>query len=173
MIVVAIIGLLASIAIPNFLSFQCRAKQSEARSQLGTIFSVEKVFLSEHNTYTTDFVALGWTPDGSPLYVYGYGAGVEYPDSVSGMTDYDKTLRNTTVAGVIGTPPRWDTSRSVDLAGDVFDDADFPATACAGQSFIVAAVGDIKPDSTLGLDRWVIDNNRFLSFTANDCFNLI
>jgi len=39
MIVVAIIGILAAIAIPNFLKFQAKSKQSEAKSNLGAIFT--------------------------------------------------------------------------------------------------------------------------------------
>lgn len=39
MIVVAIIGILAAIAIPNFLRFQARARQSEANSNLKTLFT--------------------------------------------------------------------------------------------------------------------------------------
>src|SRR5512140_1152329 len=38
MIVVAIIGILAAIAIPNFLRFQARARQSEANSNIKTLF---------------------------------------------------------------------------------------------------------------------------------------
>lgn len=174
MIVVAIIGLLASIAIPNFLTFQCKSKQSEPRAQLGSLFSVEKVFLAEHNTYATDLVALGWAPDGAPLYLYGFGAGVEYPPSVGGIPTFDPGLNNTQVPGVIGTPAKWDPSRTKNLNGTPFDPAaDLPATACAGQTFIAAAVGDIKPDATLGLDKWVIDQQRFLTWTQNDCFNLL
>ena len=41
MIVVAIIGILAAIAIPNFLRFQAKSKQSEAKTNLGGIFTAE------------------------------------------------------------------------------------------------------------------------------------
>ena len=37
MIVVAIIGILAAIAIPNFLRFQLKAKSSEAKTNLAAI----------------------------------------------------------------------------------------------------------------------------------------
>ena len=37
MIVVGIIGILASIAIPNYLNYQCKAKQGEAKQHLGVI----------------------------------------------------------------------------------------------------------------------------------------
>ena len=39
MIVVAIIGILAAIAIPNFLKFQAKSKTSEAKTNLGAIFA--------------------------------------------------------------------------------------------------------------------------------------
>ena len=42
MIVVAIIGILAAIAIPNFLKFQARAKQSEAKTNLKAMFTASK-----------------------------------------------------------------------------------------------------------------------------------
>ncbi len=39
MIVVAIIGILAAIAIPNFIRFQARSKQGEAKSNLKSMFT--------------------------------------------------------------------------------------------------------------------------------------
>ncbi len=45
MIVVAIIGLLAALAIPNFVKFQGRARQAEARASLKAIWSSEKGLL--------------------------------------------------------------------------------------------------------------------------------
>src|SRR5512133_1777879 len=51
MIVVAIIGILAAIAIPNFLNFRLKAKTSEAKSNLGAIRSTEVAFFAEWNSY--------------------------------------------------------------------------------------------------------------------------
>src|SRR2546426_6180605 len=51
MIVVAIIGILAAIAIPNFLQYRARARQSEGRTNLGGIFVSETAFLGEQGRY--------------------------------------------------------------------------------------------------------------------------
>jgi len=51
MVVVAIIGLLASVAIPQFSKFQNRAKQAEAQEVLAAIYSAETGFFSQYNFY--------------------------------------------------------------------------------------------------------------------------
>ena len=53
MIVVAIIGILAAIAIPNFLKYQAKSKQSEAKVNLKAIFTSEQSYFAEKNTYDT------------------------------------------------------------------------------------------------------------------------
>ena len=47
MIVVAIVGILAAIAIPNFLRYRGQAMQAEARSNLGAILVGEMSFFTE------------------------------------------------------------------------------------------------------------------------------
>ena len=85
MIVVAIIGILAAIAIPSFLAMQLRAKRSELPTNLDAIRTAEKAYHAEWDTYTaaaltptdvgrkatsftaggyTAFANLGWTADG-------------------------------------------------------------------------------------------------------------
>jgi type IV pilus assembly protein PilA len=51
MIVVAIIGILAAIAIPNFIKFQLRAKAGEAKVNLAAIRTGEESYFAEAGTY--------------------------------------------------------------------------------------------------------------------------
>jgi type IV pilus assembly protein PilA len=53
MIVVAIIGILAAIAIPNFVKFQCRSKQSEAKGNLKALYVGEESYRAEGDTYAS------------------------------------------------------------------------------------------------------------------------
>jgi type IV pilus assembly protein PilA len=67
MVVVAIIGILASIAVPNFLKFQGKAKQSDAKVQLSGIHGAQKTFFSEYGTFHPNLPYVGFIPDGIPL----------------------------------------------------------------------------------------------------------
>ena len=53
MIVVAIIGILAAIAIPNFLRFQLKAKSSEGKTNLAAIRTAEQSYYSEFGVYVS------------------------------------------------------------------------------------------------------------------------
>jgi len=51
MIVVAIIGILAAIAIPQFSAFKKKAADGVAQSDLGSIASSEEIYYSENSDY--------------------------------------------------------------------------------------------------------------------------
>ena len=95
MIVVAIIGILAAIAIPNFLRFQLKAKSSEGKTNLAAIRTAEQSYYSEFGSYvssqgvspantttsskvaftgTAGFNTIGWAPEGLVFFCYGVGA---------------------------------------------------------------------------------------------------
>ena len=62
MVVVAIIGLLSSVAIPNFKKYQSRSKISEAKLQLSAAYTAEQSFFSDFNFYYNCFPYMGFDP---------------------------------------------------------------------------------------------------------------
>ncbi len=94
MIVVAIIGILASTALPSFMRFQLRAKASEAKTNLQAIRHAQMAYMSEAGSFSpasaspaapsgsipTDFVdtgppaanfeTIGWQPEGRVYFSY-------------------------------------------------------------------------------------------------------
>ena len=113
MIVVAIIGILAAIAIPNFLRFQLKAKSSEGKVNIAAIRTAEESFLAEFGTYVgaailpaavpgtqkgafdlttaTDdgFTQLGWSPEGQVFFQYAVAADVGRAYTISAAADID------------------------------------------------------------------------------------
>jgi type IV pilus assembly protein PilA len=63
-VIVIVIGILAAIAIPNYLRFNAKAKQSEAKVNLGSIFVAEIAYFGENNHYADNFDHLEWQPEG-------------------------------------------------------------------------------------------------------------
>jgi type IV pilus assembly protein PilA len=76
MIVVAIIGILSAVAIPNFIRFQARSKQSEAKTNLKAIFTAQKAYFGERDRYTSNLQTVGFTPEAGNRYSYGMQAAV-------------------------------------------------------------------------------------------------
>jgi type IV pilus assembly protein PilA len=110
MIVVAIIGILAAIAIPNFLQFRLKAKTSEAKSNLGAIRSTEVAYFAEWDYYignqaptpitdrtgnankepwvtSTRFSILGFAPEGNVFYSYAL-SGSDFEPVARGVSMY-------------------------------------------------------------------------------------
>ncbi len=64
MVVVAIIGILSSIAIPNFQVFQGKAKRAEAKGNLSGVYSAMQSSFAEFGYYAGNFPAIGFQPEG-------------------------------------------------------------------------------------------------------------
>ncbi len=72
MVVVAIIGILAAIAVPNYTKFQVKARESEAKTTLGAIYMSEKAYIQEALGSTTNLLRAGYTPDGTIMFNCGF-----------------------------------------------------------------------------------------------------
>ena len=113
MIVVAIIGILAAIAIPNFVEMQYKAKRAEIPSNVKAIKEAEEIYNSENDGYievnshpsanapgkkaqkwattNTAFNKLNWHPDGNVRGVY--SVSTTAPSTTSPGGDFEVTGR--------------------------------------------------------------------------------
>jgi type IV pilus assembly protein PilA len=53
MVVVAVLGIVSAIAVPNYLRYQAKSRQSEAKVNLGGIFVTEITFFGENARYSS------------------------------------------------------------------------------------------------------------------------
>lgn len=60
MIVVLVLGILTTIAYPNYRDYAARAQRSEAKAALLQVATNQERFYLNNNTYTTDMTQLGF-----------------------------------------------------------------------------------------------------------------
>ena len=79
MVVVAIIGILSSVAIPNLKKYQAKAKSTEAKLALSSAYATEITFFSEYDSFAHCFPIMGFdlSPNKSTRY-YAVGAGADH-----------------------------------------------------------------------------------------------
>ncbi|MBI5191547.1 MAG: prepilin-type N-terminal cleavage/methylation domain-containing protein [Nitrospirae bacterium] len=127
MIVVAIIGILAVIAIPNFFKYMAKSKQAEVKTNLKGIFTVEMSYFTEYNSFASEFNSLAWLPVGPYRYSYAMGGAPSGLDPPFGAA----VNCGTPAAGINGfTAVGWGNIDS-DLATDTWqitEDSDLQST---------------------------------------------
>jgi type IV pilus assembly protein PilA len=71
LVVIIIIGILSAIALPSFLNQAAKAKQSEAKTYVGSVNRAQQAFRIEKATFATGLTALEiGIPTQTPNYVY-------------------------------------------------------------------------------------------------------
>jgi type IV pilus assembly protein PilA len=68
MVVVAIVGILVAVAIPQYQKYQSRARQTEAKIALGGVFTAEQSFSVENSSYTSCLASIGVASTGNQTY---------------------------------------------------------------------------------------------------------
>ena len=175
MVVVAIIGILAAIAIPNYQRYQARSRQSEAKVALSSVYTAEQGFFAENSTFTLCLKRIGVGGDSvqKRYYVFGFGLGLGSDPGDCGPTGAQSCLFYT-YSGTTGQ------SACTATTGEAFFDNTAlanPTLGPAGGCFIdtvdrhalahqdtfgAGATGSVSPVSAT-LDIWLIDQNKTLT----------
>lgn len=180
MVVVGIIGILASVAVPNLLKFQAKAKQTNAKTELTGLYGTEKAYMVEYNTYTPNFMAMGYAPDGVPYVANNTGC----PQNKPGAPTLDGTVAGWPLryyaSGFIGSSTATSgvpaalagaTKCTTVNVGNTFGFEDLAAKitgtvvvggASAATTFTAQSIGRISSDVNTLNDTWSINQNKEL-----------
>ncbi len=161
MVVVAIIGLLSAVAVPNFKKYQAKAKMSEGKLQLSALYTAESAFYSDYNMYAQCLVYMGFDPGpewANRYYAVGFNTAATINGSAttgaygaavnSGLNAADCPISNAGAAGAAAAQSNTNPTRS------------FPAGKGIGSA--IAAVTYIDATATTG-DQ---STQALMTFTA-------
>ncbi len=132
MIVVAIIGILASVAIPAFINYQLTSKRAEAYANLGALAKVQKSYYAEFS---------------------GYVGVVAEPLGATGLPPTTIKRDSDGIAAAfsdVGWVPDGDVFFDYDTVTSIADPSRCP-TCTAGECFTAAAYGDLDGDGNLSV----------------------
>ena len=174
MVVVAIIGILASVAIPNYSRYQARARQSEAKIALASVYTAETTAMAEGLSASACLASIGvgvtgnTATAGKRFYAFGFGSSVSTLCGVSSNSDCFYSSYNN--QGPVGTqctagdgvtyfsgtvsPPGGTAQSTNGSITSTFSDIS------ANNAFHISAVGSVTNGTVL--DVWRIDEARNL-----------
>lgn len=164
MIVVAIIGILAAIAIPNYQKFQAKARQSEAKLALSGVYLAEKTFYAETEGYSSCLSGIGFAPEGQQRF---YTVGFEQDFASAKCTGVGTGSCFASVAGaqevLCGQPTGYVYPASAQVGGRGIPTAtELSSWSAVGTTaFLAAAMGGIADGGTY--DLWTVDQNKQLT----------
>jgi type IV pilus assembly protein PilA len=128
LVVIIIIGILAAIALPNFLSQAAKAKQAEAKETVGIVNRVQTAFRSEQTTFASSFDILAT----GVLSSNGTSASTaNYNYTLTGTNQSSSILANAkdpALKGYTGANNRYVNTASQSIIASVLCEANFPGT---------------------------------------------
>lgn len=147
MVVVAIIGVLSAIAVPNFKKYQAKAKQSEAKIQLAAVYTTEVGSMADYDSYATCLIDLGYDQPARGYYLLGFSAEV-----VANVAARTTCASREKVAPTIPLKAGGTAPGSIATAESV--------VASDGQTFTAEAAGNIE---STNIDQWTITEAKTIT----------
>ena len=153
MVVVAIIGILSAIAIPNFKKYQAKSKTAEAKLQLAAAYTAEQSFFSDYDTYSYCLKYMGYNPINEAsqrYYAIGFGSDLTTCTSCDGVATLNGAVTGAgACAGGAGESFFGAGKRLGSIAAlTTFAAADVSTASVSPTSFVLGAVGIIDDSAT-------------------------
>lgn len=167
MVAVAIVGVLARIATVNYNKYSARARQSEAKIKLASVYSAMHGFYAAEGTFTACIKQAGYNTDVmGAFYTVGWNNNIASncgPNGDTACTAYgwlpdgtadgsrtcaatDKYTLGTLAIGNSTSPP---------------GASDFANDSLTGKTFTAEAVGSIIRTTSV-YDRWIINEKKYI-----------
>jgi len=180
MIVVAIIGILATIAIPQYNKFQAKARQSEVKIGLAAIHSIENAFRTENSSHSSCLSAIGYGRTGTKFYYtlgFSNAAVTSATCGPAGGVACNYTQWTPNAAGVV-TPvaaticnaaaniTHFAANAGDGVASTIAQLAGATAGAITNTTFTIGAAGNILKATPVRYDSWTINDQKALTNTT-------
>ncbi len=167
MVVVAIVGILSAVAIPNFKRYQAKSKTSEAKLQLAAVYSAETTLQTDFDSFGTCLIFAGYVDPsvgGNNYYAVGFPATNAAANGI--VTANGGAGCGAAGFGFAGSKIVAGNSAAVADLGRVGPVSGVAANvANDGSTFRVSAIGPISPDSAAAVAQYShfsIDENKSL-----------
>ena len=165
MVVIVIIGILANVGIPKYQRFMMKARRSEVKSLLTSMYAAQKSFYAEWDQYYADFDVVGFSLAGDQRYLVGFadnrGLGIPfYPDTI---------YRNDGSAVIINTKDYCDRGSVCTYSRSGALVINIPRSAVVrslSQEFTFGGAANLDKDEIC--DRWYIKDTRELVLLHDD-----
>lgn len=183
MVVVAILGILSAIAIPNYRRYQERTRQSEAKMDLSSGYAAEQTYFAENSSFTQCIVYLLEGNKGSiavisagtskphRYYTWGFSGAMGSPQAAARTCGPSGTsaCNNFVYSGSVGVEQchnqNWHANAWANTS-DVFPNYGLASASLAEletisrNEIIIPAMGSISAEPLI--DVWTIDQNKTL-----------
>jgi type IV pilus assembly protein PilA len=131
LVVIIIIGILAAIALPNFLNQGAKAKQSEAKQNIALVNKTQNSFRAENSAFASSFdiLAIG-SVNGSGTT----GSTTNYSYTIAGATEFASVFSNPidlSLKGYSGGATRFSNAASQSVIATVLCEMKATGTAAA------------------------------------------
>lgn len=170
MVVVAIIGLLASVALPNFRRYQAKSRTSEAKLQLAAAYAAQEAFNQEFGSYHTCLDFMGYNPEdeaGNRYYTVGFDAGITLDLSGIGAGGCNRTAAiDANVEAFNGTKAMGGVAQ-VAASAAALALAEVPVSGTGYQEYVITAEGCIFQDNVQD-DGACTDNTEESQITIDE-----